>query len=59
MRICPYAIIHDDVLSRILSMPNVIVTSHQAFLTREALYNIAETTLNNCREFLDDLPFEQ
>jgi D-lactate dehydrogenase len=48
-----YAIIHDDVLSRLISMPNVIVTSHQAFLTREALYNIAETTLSNCREYFD------
>lgn len=48
-----YAIIHDDVLSRIISMPNVIVTSHQAFLTREALHNIAQTTLSNCREFFD------
>ena len=49
-----YAIIQDDVLSRIISMPNVIVTSHQAFLTKEALHNIAETTLLNCREFFDD-----
>jgi len=49
-----YAIIQDDVLSRIISMPNVIVTSHQAFLTKEALYNIAETTLSNCREYLDE-----
>lgn len=48
-----YTIIQDDVLSRIISMPNVIVTSHQAFLTKEALHNIAETTLNNCREFFD------
>lgn len=49
-----YSVIKDDVLSRIISMPNVIVTSHQAFLTREALHNIAETTLSNCREFFDD-----
>lgn len=49
-----YAVVQDDVLSRIISMPNVIVTSHQAFLTKEALHNIAETTLLNCREFLDD-----
>ena len=48
-----YKIIQDDVLSRIISMPNVIVTSHQAFLTQEALQNIAETTLSNCREFFD------
>ena len=40
-------IIADDVLARLISMPNVIVTSHQAFLTEEALGNIAETTVNN------------
>jgi D-lactate dehydrogenase len=48
-----YSIIQDDVLARLISMPNVIVTSHQAFLTKEALYNIAGTTLQNCREFFD------
>ncbi|HKL80021.1 MAG TPA: 2-hydroxyacid dehydrogenase [Mobilitalea sp.] len=46
-------IIRDDVLARIIYMPNVIVTSHQAFLTKEALNNIAETTLLNCREYFD------
>jgi D-lactate dehydrogenase len=40
-------IIEDDVLARLISMPNVIVTSHQAFLTNEALANIAETTVEN------------
>ena len=40
-------ILKDDLLSRRISMPNVIVTSHQAFLTEEALHNIAETTVNN------------
>jgi D-lactate dehydrogenase len=40
-------IIDDDILARLISMPNVIVTSHQAFLTEEALSNIAETTVNN------------
>lgn len=40
-------IIDDDVLARLISMPNVIVTSHQAFLTEEALENIAETTVGN------------
>ncbi len=40
-------IIHDDTLSTLISMPNVIVTSHQAFLTREALNAIAETTMQN------------
>ncbi len=44
-------VLQDDVLARLLTFPNVIVTSHQAFLTREALANIAETTLGNVRAF--------
>ncbi len=40
-------ILDDDTLARLISMPNVIVTSHQAFLTNEALQNIAETTVRN------------
>lgn len=40
-------IIKDNVLSRLICLPNVIVTSHQGFLTREALTNIASTTLEN------------
>ena len=44
-------IIPDDTLSTIISMPNVIVTSHQAFLTREALDGIAETTLQNLSSY--------
>jgi D-lactate dehydrogenase len=44
-------ILEDDTLARLISMPNVIVTSHQAFLTREALDNIAETTVNNLVTF--------
>ena len=45
-------IIEDDILARLISMPNVIVTSHQAFLTEEALSNIAETTTNNISDIL-------
>ena len=41
----------DEILSRLISMPNVIVTSHQAFLTREALKNIADTTVENLLSF--------
>lgn len=44
-------IMNDDTLARLISMPNVIVTSHQAFLTEEALNNIAETTVSNITEF--------
>ena len=47
-------IIEDDTLARLISMPNVIVTSHQAFLTQEALTNIADTTLANIRQFVND-----
>ena len=46
-------ILEDDVLARLISMPNVIVTSHQAFLTEEALTNIAETTVGNLLTFFD------
>ncbi len=44
-------IVEDDVLARLISMPNVIVTSHQAFLTEEALDGIAETTVQNLIAF--------
>lgn len=44
-------ILEDDILARLISMPNVIVTSHQAFLTEEALENIAETTVRNIADF--------
>ena len=47
-------ILNDDLLSRLISMPNVIVTSHQAFLTEEALNNIAETTVNNIRSYYEN-----
>ena len=47
-------ILDDDLLSRLISMPNVIVTSHQAFLTEEALGNIAETTVNNVLSFFEN-----
>jgi D-lactate dehydrogenase len=47
-------IMEDDVLARLISMPNVIVTSHQAFLTEEALENIAETTVKNLISFQRD-----
>ncbi len=46
-------IVHDDILARLISMPNVLITSHQAFLTREALSNIAETTLGGIEAFFE------
>ena len=42
-------ILYDDELSRLLSFPNVLVTSHQAFLTHEALTEIARLTSENLR----------
>lgn len=47
-------IVDDDTLARLISMPNVLVTSHQAFLTEEALGNIAETTVNNIKEISEN-----
>lgn len=46
-------IIDDDTLARLLSFNNVIVTSHQAFFTHEALVNIATTTLQNIKDYFD------
>lgn len=46
-------IVEDDVLARLISMPNVLVTSHQAFLTEEALSNIAQTSIENVLEFFN------
>lgn len=47
-------ILNDDILARLISMPNVIVTSHQAFLTEEALQNIAQTTLQNLTDLFEN-----
>ena len=49
-------IVEDDKLVRLIAMPNVIVTSHQAFLTNEALDNIAATTVNNLTRFFSGDP---
>ncbi|MCR5609186.1 MAG: 2-hydroxyacid dehydrogenase [Lachnospiraceae bacterium] len=51
-------IVDDDVLARLISMPNVILTSHQAFLTKEALSNIASTTLKNIKDYFNETSFE-
>lgn len=45
--------ITDDMLARLLMFPNVFLTSHQGFFTKEALHNIAVTTLNNFKEFFN------
>jgi len=44
-------ILEDDTLARLLTFNNVIITSHQGFFTKEALHNIAETTLANISEY--------
>lgn len=48
----------DDNLARLIAMPNVLVTSHQAFLTQEALKRIAEITLGNLKDYFDGSPLE-
>jgi D-lactate dehydrogenase len=45
------SVLQDDVFSRLLTFPNVLVTGHQAFFTEEALRNIADATLGNLRAF--------
>ncbi|MEX1308128.1 MAG: 2-hydroxyacid dehydrogenase [Eubacteriales bacterium] len=50
-------ILDDQVLLELLALPNVLVTSHQAFFTREALAEISKTTLENVNEFVEQKPF--
>ncbi len=52
------SILKDDTLSRLIMMPNVLITSHQAFLTHEALRRIAEITLGNLQSFFNGQPLE-
>ena len=47
------SMVEDDVLARLLTFNNVLVTSHQAFFTEEALKNIAETTLDNIQKYIN------
>ena len=51
-------ILSDDVFARLLTFPNVIITGHQAFFTREALLNIAATTIGNITRFENNQPLE-
>ena len=52
-------ILSDDVFARLLRFPNVIITGHQAFFTREALLNIAGTTTDNITKFENNQPLEK
>ena len=47
-------IMDDSTLLQLIAMPNVLITSHQAFLTKEALNNIAMTTVDNILKFFND-----
>ena len=47
-------VLQDDVLARLLTFPNVIITAHQGYFTREALDDIARTTLQNISDFEKD-----
>lgn len=49
-------VIEDDILGRLLSCHNVLITSHQAFFTKEAVEAITRTTLDNIKEFADNKP---
>jgi D-lactate dehydrogenase len=46
-------VLTDDILARLLTFNNVIITSHQGFFTREAMHNIAQTTMQNIKDFID------
>ncbi len=50
-------ILHDDELARLLTFPNVLITAHQAFLTHEALAEIAHVTTQNLAAFANGQPF--
>jgi D-lactate dehydrogenase len=50
-------VLQDDELSRLLTFPNVLITSHQAFLTREALTEIAGVTTDNLGRLHRGEPF--
>ena len=52
-------VVQDDTLVRLIAMPNVIVSSHQAFLTQEALNNIAATTVDNVLKYFAGTPNTQ
>jgi D-lactate dehydrogenase len=50
------SVLKDDILARLTTFPNVLITSHQGYLTDEALKNIAQTTLQNISDFSAQLP---
>ncbi|HUN02132.1 MAG TPA: NAD(P)-dependent oxidoreductase, partial [Niabella sp.] len=53
------SIIEDDTISRLLTFPNVIITGHQGFFTKEALEQIAVTTLNSLTAIESGQPLDE
>ena len=53
-----HSFIDDDLLARLMTFPNVFISSHQAFFTEEAVHDIAHTTLSNIKCFFDELPLK-
>ena len=53
-----HSFIDDDLLARLMTFPNVFISSHQAFFTKEAVQDIAETTLSNIDAFFNGKPLE-
>lgn len=51
-------ILQDDIIARLVSFPNVLITSHQAFLTDTALQNIADTSMSNLNCFANNTSCE-
>lgn len=51
-------VLHDDVFTRLLTFPNVLITGHQGFFTANALTNIARTTMDSLDAFDDGRPLE-
>ncbi len=52
-------ILSDEMFARLLTFPNVTITGHQAFFTREVLAKIATTTIDNITRFENNQPFEK
>ena len=51
-------IIDDELIARLMTFPNVLITAHQGFMTHEALEQIARTTLKNIKDFFEGIKSE-
>ena len=54
MKINLTTLLQDDIFARLLTFPNVLITGHQAFFTKEALDAIGDITMENIRQFTDN-----